>query len=192
MTTTYEEPAVRIELTTAQYATAAVGRECGTAPCAIVAQGLASGAELPPLQAAVATERPPARSPRPCKRCGTVDVGRFGRKLFRGQLGWQPYCRTCQVDYHREWRQTADGRAKMRAGVTASRNRYPEKDEARALLQKAVVAGAIVRGPCYALGVDCAGKIEAHHDDYTKALDVTWTCRRHHRALDRQRQEGAA
>jgi hypothetical protein len=33
--------------------------------------------------------------------------------------------------------------------------------------------------------------IEAHHGDYARPLDVTWTCRRHHRALDRQRQ-GAA
>lgn len=32
----------------------------------------------------------------------------------------------------------------------------------------------------------CFGKLEAHHQDYAKPLDVTWLCRRHHLHLHPQ------
>ena len=31
----------------------------------------------------------------------------------------------------------------------------------------------------------CKGRVEAHHCDYTKPLDLTWLCQRHHRAWHR-------
>lgn len=94
------------------------------------------------------------------------------------------------VAYHREWRSTPDGRAKMRAGVTASRNRYPERQRARHALHQAILRGEVVPGPCY-VGEGCSGQIEGHHDDYSRPLDVIWACRRHHRVLDRKRREVA-
>lgn len=79
----------------------------------------------------------------------------------------------------------------MRAGNKASKARHPERNRARNALAYALRLGTIVRGECYARGADCSGGIEAHHDDYTRPLDVTWTCRRHHRALDRARRVAA-
>jgi hypothetical protein len=76
----------------------------------------------------------------------------------------------------------------MRAGVKASRARHPDRQRARALLNAALKSGRVVRGPCYAAGPDCAGGIEGHHDDYAKPREPTWTCRRHHRPLDRLRR----
>ena len=42
---------------------------------------------------------------------------------------------------------------------------------------KALKSGALVRQSCEVCG---AKKVDAHHDDYSKPLDVRWLCRRHH------------
>lgn len=42
---------------------------------------------------------------------------------------------------------------------------------------KAIKGGVLTRLPCE---VCAAGKADAHHDDYSKPLDVRWLCRSHH------------
>ncbi len=42
---------------------------------------------------------------------------------------------------------------------------------------KAIKSGALVRQPCEVCGAE---KVDAHHDDYSKPLDVRWLCRKHH------------
>lgn len=45
---------------------------------------------------------------------------------------------------------------------------------------KAMKLGQLVRQPCEICG-DTA--VQAHHDDYSKPLDVRWLCRSHHVGL---------
>jgi hypothetical protein len=48
----------------------------------------------------------------------------------------------------------------------------------RSYLKAYVRAGRIERKPCEICGDT---KVEGHHHDYTKPLDVRWLCVKHHR-----------
>ncbi len=49
---------------------------------------------------------------------------------------------------------------------------------ARSYLKVYIKRGKIDRGPCEICQTTI--KIEAHHDDYSKPLQVRWFCRPHH------------
>ena len=51
------------------------------------------------------------------------------------------------------------------------------KNKARSALRYAVKVGKITRLPCQSCG---RTKVDAHHADYTKPLDVEWLCRSCH------------
>lgn len=68
----------------------------------------------------------------------------------------------------------------LRAAERAEYHRNRQEHRARILLNQAVRRGHIERGPCEVCGVV---KVQAHHDDYAKPLDVRWLCAEHHRAL---------
>lgn len=54
---------------------------------------------------------------------------------------------------------------------------YPEKWRAREQLRYAVKIGKVKKLSC----IDCgSNKVEAHHTDYSKPLDVIWYCKKHH------------
>jgi hypothetical protein len=55
--------------------------------------------------------------------------------------------------------------------------KFPEKKKARAIADDAVKKGLIQRKPCEVCG---AHRAQAHHDDYSKPLDVVWLCSTHH------------
>ena len=59
------------------------------------------------------------------------------------------------------------------------RARHPERNAARQAVRCAVRSGRLVRGPCVYCGTTV--KVQAHHDDYSKPLEVTWACFRCHR-----------
>ena len=52
---------------------------------------------------------------------------------------------------------------------------------ARQLLNKAIKDGRAKKGyACENASPDCKGRLEAHHDNYAKPLDVNWFCKHHH------------
>jgi hypothetical protein len=59
-------------------------------------------------------------------------------------------------------------------------NYDPLKNGAQSRLRYAVKMGEIIRRSCEVCGKD---KVEAHHEDYTKPLDVIWLCPMHHKRL---------
>lgn len=59
------------------------------------------------------------------------------------------------------------------------------KHFSRGKVAKAVKEGWLIKEPCF-----CGEtKVEAHHPDYTKPLEVIWACKKHHVKLDKMRRE---
>lgn len=67
------------------------------------------------------------------------------------------------------------------------RQRYPERVNARQAVHRAVKAGRLTPLPCQHPGCTEA-KTFAHHEDYSKPLDVIWFCKPHHDQADRTRR----
>jgi hypothetical protein len=58
------------------------------------------------------------------------------------------------------------------------RRENPEKYKARNMVSNAVRDGKLFKQPCEVC--ESTWKIQAHHDDYSKPLEVHWLCPRHH------------
>lgn len=56
---------------------------------------------------------------------------------------------------------------------------YQLKQSVRATTRNYIKMGILIKEQCKVCGTN--ENIEAHHEDYTKPLDVTWLCRKHHR-----------
>jgi len=85
---------------------------------------------------------------------------------------------------HRRYQKTEKGAAAMRRGRAKYVQKNPEKWAAHVALNNAVRDGRVTKpGACQNCGA--GGRIEGHHDDYAKPLDVEWLCRSCH--LERHR-----
>lgn len=100
----------------------------------------------------------------------------------------------CRRTYQREYRRrrrledpefAERERAHRRASNRRNAARNALKKKARDALRNAVVRGRVVPGACE-IGNDCEGRIEGHHENYERPLDVTWLCVRHH--MERHRR----
>lgn len=75
----------------------------------------------------------------------------------------------------------------------ASGRRQPEdpvKRAARKIVERAIREGRLVQSACGECG---AQRAHAHHEDYSKPLDVVWLCPKHHKNRHRRgpRQENS-
>lgn len=127
---------------------------------------------------------------RRCPECGeTKPPTDFGLRWRNGRPSLSSYCKPCHVEYHREWRSSPKGRALLTASQRASVKRYPERKAARLAARQAHDRGELPKTWCVVGGKKCGRDVEAHHDDYSKPLEVRWVCRKHHRILDRERKD---
>lgn len=73
--------------------------------------------------------------------------------------------------------QTPEGKAAATRAKHAFIERHPIKRAAHVMVGNALRCGQLNRQPCEVCGVE---KAHAHHDDYSKPLDVRWLCPTHH------------
>ena len=113
-----------------------------------------------------------------CKFCGqTKPLSKFTLNE-RMADGFMSKCKDCQVVYNRKWRKSNS--EKLTTYSRTYRAKYPQKLRANATIQTNVKRGKIDRKPCEVCGSE---KADAHHDDYSRPMDVRWLCRTHHAAV---------
>lgn len=91
-----------------------------------------------------------------------------------------------------KWREKSRaGRARnpelTRARAKAQWQREPDRVRARVAVYSAIKRGKLTRGPCEECGT--TQFVQAHHDDYTRPLDVRWLCAKHHKRLHMREQQ---
>lgn len=79
--------------------------------------------------------------------------------------------------YQKMWIVSPAGKASHARTVQKWRIKNRNKCRAHKKLNNAIIRGDITRLPCEKCG---AVKVDAHHDDYSKPLEVRWLCRKHH------------
>lgn len=83
------------------------------------------------------------------------------------------------AEYARKWAKTPKGKVGVYASVVRARAKHHDRALARWKVASHLASGSLVRQPCESCG---AGKAHAHHDDYSRQLDVRWLCQRCHLA----------
>jgi len=66
------------------------------------------------------------------------------------------------------------------------RSKYPEKRKAQADVFVALRNKTIKKQHCEICGCE---KVEAHHEDYSKPLEINWLCKKHHIEADKKRRQ---
>jgi len=123
------------------------------------------------------------------KLCGSCQQSKplagFNRNARRKD-GLQVYCRECTRAQDKLYESSPKGITTRKISEDRKYQRRlkecPEKLKARYALRYAVRTGHVVKQPCEVCGTL---QVEAHHDDYSKPLEVRWRCRAHHADLHR-------
>lgn len=96
------------------------------------------------------------------------------------------YCKECRAMAKNRYRATKKGQLAEKRSALANINRHPSKQKARSVVMIALRNGTLTKPEkCEARWglVECWGRIEAHHKDYSKPLEVKWLCMGHHRKV---------
>ncbi|MCK9370297.1 hypothetical protein M0R04_10355 [Candidatus Dojkabacteria bacterium] len=133
------------------------------------------------------------------KKCGTCKQEKLLDEFYFNRLvnRYRSDCKKCNILASNNWiyknkikhlhsvrvyQSTLKGKVVTDKNTKNMHKKYPEKLSARTKLRYAVKTGKIAKFACEKCGNFLS---EAHHTDYSKALDVIWLCRPHHRIADR-------
>jgi hypothetical protein len=134
-----------------------------------------------------------------CTKCRiSQDITCFSKHRI-SKDGIHTWCKKCMNKSKKEYYQANRKRMKEYERAVAKTERgkklkadkrkrmkkkHPQKHMARKIVYNAIKSGKLTRQPCEVCGNP---KVEAHHDDYSKPLDVRWLCHKHHREVHGQR-----
>lgn len=123
-----------------------------------------------------------------CKKCGESKALSEFNKNKLGSDGLASSCKSCKSKYNSQrYDKQSSSILKQQADKYATQDKVksvskyvkanPNKHAAHIAVSKAIKLGKLVRQLCECCGSD---KTAAHHDDYSKPLEVRWLCRKHH------------
>lgn len=89
-------------------------------------------------------------------------------------------CVDCRKDHIKRYKKTENWKraAREHAKRYAQNPDNIKKVKVRPKITSAIVHGKLKRQPCEVCGSE--HRIHAHHDDYSKPLDIAWLCAKHH------------
>lgn len=79
------------------------------------------------------------------------------------------------------YRRSDKGKATHAAYRRRIKHLCRKEDNARKMVYDHIRYGKLVKPDKCNVNSDCTGRLEAHHDDYDKPLDVIWFCIKHHK-----------
>jgi hypothetical protein len=149
-----------------------------------------------------------------CARCKRFkSLSHFYRDK-KGRNGRSSYCKPCACAKTRAWLRVPENRTratktnnawrkanpeKQRAASRRAsrsparrkqtqryRRRHTEKAQAHWTVSNALRSGRLTRRPCAKCGT--TKRVHAHHEDYSKPLDVVWLCHRHHDEIHQKKR----
>jgi len=100
-----------------------------------------------------------------CKTCTKLDVAKVAPEV--------------RAEYERRRAVKPERKAKRLIYVRRMRERSPGKYKARNAVANALRDGRLTKTPCVNCG--SSDRVQAHHYDYRKHLDVKWLCFKCHR-----------
>lgn len=107
-----------------------------------------------------------------CKDCNKKDVRKNREK---------------NVEYYREYDKERGNRQSAEY-LQSWRKKFPKKYKAQSMVYNAIKSKKLFKEPCEM----CNSKksVHAHHDDYSKPLNIRWLCAIHHREWHDKNGEG--
>lgn len=93
-------------------------------------------------------------------------------------------CRKCNTIASKKYRSTEAGKIKFREMQLKNKDKYRIKNNARVLMAYHLSVGHIVK-PKKCSICNITKKLDGHHEDYSKPLEVIWMCRLCHKRHDR-------
>lgn len=114
-----------------------------------------------------------------CKECHKIYVKENRLKRIQQYAAYEASRATLphRVAMRTRYARTDRGKEAHARSRDAYIERYPLKRKAHLMVANAIRSGRLLR---YACEVCNNPNAQAHHDDYTKPLDVRWLCTKHH------------
>ena len=127
-----------------------------------------------------------------CRCCKAIKTESEYHRSARDKSGRKTICKICAAKAGKEYKKTNGNNASLEARARTLRNwrhNNPEKATAHEKVHYAIKKGRIIKSECEICG---EVKAHAHHDDYSKPLEVRWLCRTHHNEFHNQYVEAKA
>lgn len=117
---------------------------------------------------------------RTCRKCCIEKpLSEFYPRSDGASGGYRNECTACYLSYNAGRRPTESYRETHYRSNSKYREQNPEKYRAQTALGNAVRDGKVRKHLCYCGEV----KVQAHHHDYSRPLEVVWLCDKHHKEV---------